>query len=511
MNDRDFVRGIAIDRQSSTSFAVQLERLLRDLIVRGEVAQGQRLPTEMEWCRLLGVSRTPVRQALGRLTARGLLERHPGRGTFVTTGASTADRLRVAEEVSVTIPAERWCWPLQRAAALWNEEHPERPVRLNFQIIGPVQLRSRLTMAVAQGAAADISVGDTVWIAEFAERGYLQSLTATNPRLAARVLADLAPPLRAHNVFHGELFAVAADADFTLLWYRRDWFENESIDPPETWGEWLAAARYFQRSAVRERYALGAFPLAFSGGEEAGEATTYGLLPILWSAGAEAFADQEVVLHSPEAEAAVEFVSGLVRKHRVASPDVVTMSWNGPALAFAAGSVAMALGGSYEAPLIRVASGWSEEEFHAKAGFLPIPAGPKGQRATVLGGLSYAVYRQSERPDLAFELIERANRPHILTEFCKRTGQNPPTVSATRALAAGADPYLHATAQFFAHARSRWPIPEYTRVSFQFRRMFESAIRGELEPAAAVARAATVIAGITGLPERGASGRGVSR
>ena len=125
----------------------------------------------------------------------------------------------------------------------------------------------------------------------------------------------------------------------------------------------------------------------------------------------------------------------------------------------------------------------------------------------MLGGLSYAVYRQSERPDLAFELIARANRPEILTQFCKRTGQNPPTISATRALAADTEPYLNATAQLFQHAKSRWPIPEYTRVSFQFRRMFESAIRGEIEPAAAVARAATVIAGITGLPERGAPHR----
>ena len=59
------------------------------------------------------------------------------------------------------------------------------------------------------------------------------------------------------------------------------------------------------------------------------------------------------------------------------------------------------------------------------------------------------------------------------------------------------------TAKLYEYARPRWPIHEYTRVSLQLQRMFESAILGELEPNDAVARAATVIAGITGRPERG--------
>ena len=54
------------------------------------------------------------------------------------------------------------------------------------------------------------------------------------------------------------------------------------------------------------------------------------------------------------------FVGDLVRRHRVASSDVVAVSWNGPALALAAGTVAMALGGGYERSLIRAAAGWDE-------------------------------------------------------------------------------------------------------------------------------------------------------
>jgi GntR family transcriptional regulator len=44
---------------------------------------GERLPGERELAREFGVSRMTVRQALGSLAARGLVERGVGRGTFV--------------------------------------------------------------------------------------------------------------------------------------------------------------------------------------------------------------------------------------------------------------------------------------------------------------------------------------------------------------------------------------------------------------------------------------------
>jgi hypothetical protein len=65
------------------------------------------------------------------------------------------------------------------------------------------------------------------------------------------------------------------------------------------------------------------------------------------------------------------------------------------------------------------------------------------------------------------------------------------------------EPFHHAVTHLVGHARARWPLVEYARVSTQISRMFESAILAELEPADAVARASAVISGITGLPERG--------
>jgi DNA-binding GntR family transcriptional regulator len=58
--------------------------VVRELILRGEVASGARLG-EVELAERLGVSRTPVREALTRLAAEGLVEIVPNRGARVAS------------------------------------------------------------------------------------------------------------------------------------------------------------------------------------------------------------------------------------------------------------------------------------------------------------------------------------------------------------------------------------------------------------------------------------------
>lgn len=489
-----------IDRESAVPISRQLRELLLEQIDRGAIEPGERLPTEAELCDRLGISRTTVRKALAALTADGLLVRHPGRGTFLNAAVPSI-RPATPRELTIIVPDDRWCWPLQRAASAWNADHPRRPVRLHFRIIGLAHLRSSLILAVAEGAAPDISLIDSAWVAEFAERGYLHALDAIDAPLVAPIAADLVPSLRRQNSLHGELWALPAEADCSVLWFRRDWFAGERLTPPATWDEWVDRALHFRRPTVRARYGLGEYPLAFAAGVAAGETATYQLLPLLWAAGADVIAEGRVVLNSPAAQEAVRFVRDLVHRHRVASPSLVDGSWDGPALAIAAGSVAMALGGTYERALIQAAAGWDDSEIEERLGFVPIPARRDGDQTAVIGGMSYAIYRQCRQPDIALAVLERVLRPAALREFCLRTGQNPPTIAAGQALNADAEPFLHATASVLASARARWPLAEYARVSFQVRQLFHQAIEGDLDLAEAVSRAAAVVSGITGLPD----------
>ena len=75
-----------LQREPGTALHRQLFLVLREQIHVGHVSTGQPIPTEDELGALYGVSRITVRRAVADLASEGLVEKLPGRGTFVTGG-----------------------------------------------------------------------------------------------------------------------------------------------------------------------------------------------------------------------------------------------------------------------------------------------------------------------------------------------------------------------------------------------------------------------------------------
>jgi GntR family transcriptional regulator len=72
-----------LDRRSSVPLYYQLQELLHQQIASGRFKVGDALPSEGKLCRLFGVSRIVVRQALQVLVDDGEVVRMQGKGTFV--------------------------------------------------------------------------------------------------------------------------------------------------------------------------------------------------------------------------------------------------------------------------------------------------------------------------------------------------------------------------------------------------------------------------------------------
>jgi DNA-binding GntR family transcriptional regulator len=84
---------------------------LRDLIVKGALAPAARL-VEVDLCRRLAISRTPLREALKVLASEGLVQIHPNRGASVTrmTPAETIELFQVTahlEAMGASLAAHR--------------------------------------------------------------------------------------------------------------------------------------------------------------------------------------------------------------------------------------------------------------------------------------------------------------------------------------------------------------------------------------------------------------------
>jgi DNA-binding GntR family transcriptional regulator len=131
---------------------------LRDAIVEGTLAPGERL-RDQELCAWLGLSRTPVREALARLEGDGLVETAPQRFT------------RVA--------------PLDRRAA-----------RDAFPVV-----------AAVHALAAELAVPHLV-------AGDLAAMDTANERFAAALrAADVDAALAADDAFHGVFVTACANAE----------------------------------------------------------------------------------------------------------------------------------------------------------------------------------------------------------------------------------------------------------------------------------------------------------
>jgi DNA-binding GntR family transcriptional regulator len=149
-----------ISRQSLHGAATER---LRDMIIQNELAPGQRVP-ERQLCELLGISRTPLREALKVLAAEGLVELLPNRGS--TVAPLTVDDLD--RTIAVMAPLEYLAGEL--AAAHITDEQINEIRALHFEMLachsrGQLPEYFRLNQAIHANllAATDNAVLALVW------------------------------------------------------------------------------------------------------------------------------------------------------------------------------------------------------------------------------------------------------------------------------------------------------------------------------------------------------------
>lgn len=91
----------AIGRATTLSVPERLSVDLERLILEGQLAPGERIPSERELAEHFGVSRPSIRDALRELESRGFIDRKPGRGTIVLSpGERSAMATRMTSAVN---------------------------------------------------------------------------------------------------------------------------------------------------------------------------------------------------------------------------------------------------------------------------------------------------------------------------------------------------------------------------------------------------------------------------
>jgi ABC-type glycerol-3-phosphate transport system substrate-binding protein/DNA-binding transcriptional regulator YhcF (GntR family) len=473
---------VSIDPERPIPIYLQLKALLTDEIVMGRYGRGDRLPTEHELCEQYGISRTPVTRALAELAHEGVLRRHRGVGTFVNpqwlrrTAAETS-------ELQVIVQEGPW-------GDLVREVAPEHP-QVSVVTIPRPDLHEVLEHAVAEGRAPDLAIFDSVWVPEFAAAGFLCPLEDLDDKwVRLEHETDFLEPMVEANRFDGRTYGAAIYATVSGLWYRHAELEGLGLAPPATWTDLRSAARVVAASdGIRH-------PIVMTGGLKGGETTAFELIGCLASNGAHVFGADGVTVNSRETVQTLRFLRGLV-EDELMPPEVVDYEWNEPIRLLADRRAAMSLGGSYEAPTLAAALGVQLDALSEHVGFIPFPAGPKGVPASVAGGMSCCVFRQTRNPRMAMRLLESVVDPHALARPARAMGRIPARRSAI-ALTAPRIPFVAQAAKMFNTAVNQPATPSYPRVSIQLQGMLEAVLTGRLGATAAARQAGELITAITG-------------
>jgi DNA-binding GntR family transcriptional regulator len=144
---------------------------IRSMVIEGEIPPGSRLG-QVELAEQLGVSRTPVREALRRLTGEGLAEFVPNRG-FRAASPSIDDVLRRLEVRSLVEPGIARLAAARRTDADLErlQETIEREAAAETRIAAHDASRDfHITLAHAAGNRDLVSVLEAMWIVEIGRR-----------------------------------------------------------------------------------------------------------------------------------------------------------------------------------------------------------------------------------------------------------------------------------------------------------------------------------------------------
>jgi multiple sugar transport system substrate-binding protein len=360
-------------------------------------------------------------------------------------------------------------WAMGREAEVVTEllagferEHPG--IRVRVQQVPWSAAHEKLLTAFAADALPDLCQLGNTWIPEFAQLG---ALTPLQPYVDASPVVDRAdyfPGIWSTNVVDGELVGVPWYVDTRLLFYRKDILRAAGVDaPPRTWDEWRDVLAKVKRHVGEDRHAilllLNEFETQLSLGLQGDD-------PLLRDG------DRYGNFSASGFRDALSLYAEMFEKGWAppVSETQVSNIWE----EFFKGEFAFYLSGP-----------WNIREFRKVAppalkdawGTMPLP-GPDGPGAGIAGGTSLVLFRDSQKKEAAWKLVEYLSRPDVQKRFYALIGDLPPRRSAWEGAALRDDPLAQAFRDQLERVKPTPQVLEWERIVQAMRLATERVVRG---------------------------------
>lgn len=353
----------------------------------------------------------------------------------------------------------------------FERRHPQ--IRVEVQQLPWTAAHEKLLTAFAGDALPDVCALGNTWIPEFALLDALEPLQPMLTRSPAIDPADYFDGAWQSGVIEGRVYAVPWYVETRLPFYRSDLLAAAGIaQPPRDWAQWREALDAVKRQAGPGRYSI--------------------LLPLNEFEPLLNLAIQQPDPLLREDGRYGNFRSPGFRRALAFYKEMFDRGWAPPVSNTQISNVWDEFGRGYYA--FYVNGPWNIAEFRKRLPAeraddwmtMPLP-GPDGPGASVAGGTSFVLFRQSDNKSAAWQLVEFLSDPQVQARFHAMTGDLPPRRSAWTHGELAADPHATAFRQQLERARPAPRVPEWERIAQEMRLVGEQMVGGRytVEEAAA--------------------------
>jgi multiple sugar transport system substrate-binding protein len=361
---------------------------------------------------------------------------------------------------------------VQRLLPEFERTHPG--VRVRVQQVPWSAAHEKLLTAHVGESMPDVFQAGSTWMAELVAIGAVQPLDG-RPGRAPTGDADAFPGIAAANRVDGRTWAVPWYVDTRVLFYRADRLRAAGWQsPPDDWQGWLDALAAIKRLAGPDRYAI---LLPYE------EWQTPVILAMQRGARLLRGDGEWGDFRAPAFHDAFAFYLDFFR--RGLAPAGAASQLANLYQDFAAGFFSVFITGPWNLRELAARLPAGLRDSWATA---PMPSDQPGVPGLSLaGGASLAVAAGTRHPDAAWSLVDFLTAPERQLAFYRLSGDLPARPSAWLAGRLVDDPHVSAFWRQLQHVEPPPRVAEWERIAAAISRASEAAVRGDREPAAALA------------------------
>lgn len=291
-------------------------------------------------------------------------------------------------------------------------------ITVDYQLYPEAEWNQKLIVDLQSTAAQfDVLLSDFMYLPQFAQAGfvenvdkYLKDSKVTDS--AWYDVEDVFPALRSAAQVDGQYWGVPLSTESTLLYYRKDLFEQAGLKPPETMDELMAAAKALNKPGERAGIALRGL-------------RGQGINIYVWSGFFRAFGgqffkdfptDMTPTINTKEGVAATDFYAKILQDYGPAG--VSNWDWAEVLAAQQQDKVAMAIDASDFGFQI---DDPAKSQTAGKWGYALVPAGPAGRFPSVFSFV-FTINADSKNKEASWLFLEWATSKSVVQKRAMQSG-----------------------------------------------------------------------------------------